>query len=220
MLFRSTQEIESGAFEWKLDLEDVHLNIEARLTQLVGDAGKRLHTGRSRNDQVATDVRLYCKDSIDRLSSDIAHLQRALVEACERSADAVVPGYTHLQRGQPVTAGHHFLAYVEMLERDKSRLADARKRLNISPLGSGALAGSTINLDRRAIAADGLACAGWVANCIEPGMPQLDENIAALEQRLESPMLGRIGFDRGRTPSDAALLLSIGPLLGPQGAAR
>lgn len=145
-------DIRAGTFEFKTSLEDIHMNIEAELTRRIGDAGAKLHTARSRNDQVATDTRLYCRAAIDSLTASIAALQHALLNRAERYAATVIPGYTHLQRGQPVTAGHHFLAYVEMLERDQSRLADCRARLNISPLGSGALAGSTINLDRHAIA--------------------------------------------------------------------
>jgi argininosuccinate lyase len=147
-------DIASGDFEFKTSLEDIHMNIEAELTRRIGPAGARLHTARSRNDQVATDTRLYCRAEIDGLILEITGLQLALLDRAEKHAATVIPGYTHLQRGQPVTAGHHFLAYVEMLERDKSRLADCRRRLNISPLGSGALAGSTINLDRAAIAAE------------------------------------------------------------------
>ncbi|KAB2642120.1 MAG: argininosuccinate lyase [Verrucomicrobia bacterium] len=147
-------DIRAGKFEVKTSLEDIHMNIEAELTRRIGPPGAKLHTARSRNDQVATDTRLYCRCEIDGLSSAIRGLQLALLERAQRYAATVIPGYTHLQRGQPVTAGHHFLAYVEMLERDHSRLADCRKRLNISPLGSGALAGSTINLDRHAIAAE------------------------------------------------------------------
>jgi argininosuccinate lyase len=147
-------DIEAGRFEFKTSLEDIHMNIEAELTKRIGPPGAKLHTARSRNDQVATDTRLYCRASIDSLTKSITALQNALLDRAEKYAATVIPGYTHLQRGQPVTAGHHFLAYVEMLERDKSRLADCRKRLNISPLGSGALAGSTINLDRHAIATE------------------------------------------------------------------
>jgi argininosuccinate lyase len=147
-------DIEAGRFEFKTSLEDIHMNIEAELTKRIGPPGAKLHTARSRNDQVATDTRLYCRASIDSLTQSITALQNALLDRAEKYAATVIPGYTHLQRGQPVTAGHHFLAYVEMLERDKSRLADCRKRLNISPLGSGALAGSTINLDRHAIATE------------------------------------------------------------------
>jgi argininosuccinate lyase len=145
-------DIEEGRFEFKTSLEDIHMNIESELTKRIGAAGAKLHTARSRNDQVATDTRLYVRSQIDSLSTAIRGLQRALLDRADLYADAVMPGYTHLQRGQPVTAGHHFLAYVEMLERDVARLSDCRKRVNVSPLGSGALAGSTINLDRLAIA--------------------------------------------------------------------
>ena len=145
-------EITSGSFEFSIELEDIHMNIESALTQKIGSAGAKLHTARSRNDQVATDTRLYCREEIDILHQQIIELQKALLAQAEKYAAAVVPGYTHLQRGQPVTVGHHLLAYVEMLERDKQRLIDCRKRVNISPLGSGALAGSTINLDRQQIA--------------------------------------------------------------------
>ncbi|HEX5790898.1 MAG TPA: argininosuccinate lyase [Luteolibacter sp.] len=147
-------DIREGRFEFKTSLEDVHMNIEAELTRRIGAAGAKLHTARSRNDQVATDTRLYCRTEIDLLRGAITALQQALLAQAEAHAATFIPGYTHLQRGQPVTVGHHLLAYVEMLERDKSRLADCRKRLNISPLGSGALAGSTINLDRKAIATE------------------------------------------------------------------
>ncbi|MCH2242815.1 MAG: argininosuccinate lyase, partial [Aquabacterium sp.] len=145
-------EIESGAFEWKLALEDVHLNIEARLTQLVGDAGKRLHTGRSRNDQVATDVRLWLRGEIDGLLALLTELQKALVGLAERHADVILPGFTHLQVAQPVSFGHHLLAYVEMFARDAERLADVRKRVNRLPLGSAALAGTSYPLDRERVA--------------------------------------------------------------------
>jgi argininosuccinate lyase len=145
-------DIVAGNFVFKASLEDIHMNIESELTRRIGPTGAKLHTARSRNDQVATDTRLYCRAEIDALSEAIQQLQSALLDRAERYAATVIPGYTHLQRGQPVTAGHQFLAYVEMLERDHSRLSDCRRRLNLSPLGSGALAGSTINLDRQAIA--------------------------------------------------------------------
>ncbi len=145
-------EIESGAFEWKLDLEDVHLNIEARLTQLVGDAGKRLHTGRSRNDQVATDVRLWLRDEIDIIGGLLNELQRALVEIAQQNVDVILPGFTHLQVAQPVSFGHHLLAYVEMFSRDAERFSDVRRRTNRLPLGSAALAGTTYPLDRARVA--------------------------------------------------------------------
>ena len=145
-------EIESGAFEWKLDLEDVHLNIEARLTQIVGDAGKRLHTGRSRNDQVATDVRLWLRGEIDLIGDLLAALQRALVDIAERNVEVILPGFTHLQVAQPVSFGHHMLAYVEMFARDAERLLDVRKRVNRLPLGAAALAGTSYPLDREMVA--------------------------------------------------------------------
>ena len=147
-----TQEIESGAFEWKLDLEDVHLNIEARLTQLVGDAGKRLHTGRSRNDQVATDVRLWLRDEIDTLLPLLSQMQAALVDVAERNVDTILPGYTHMQVAQPVSFAHHLLAYVEMFARDAERLLDVRRRVNRLPLGAAALAGTSYPLDRERVA--------------------------------------------------------------------
>ncbi|HSU22857.1 MAG TPA: argininosuccinate lyase [Variovorax sp.] len=145
-------EIESGAFEWKLDLEDVHLNIEARLTQIVGDAGKRLHTGRSRNDQVATDVRLWLRGEIDLIGDLLVALQRALVDIAERNVEVILPGFTHLQVAQPVSFGHHMLAYVEMFARDAERLLDVRKRVNRLPLGAAALAGTSYPLDRERVA--------------------------------------------------------------------
>jgi argininosuccinate lyase len=147
-----TQDIAAGRFEWQLDLEDVHLNIEARLTQLVGDSGKRLHTGRSRNDQVATDVRLWLRGEIDVLQGLLTDLQRALLDVAERHIDVILPGFTHLQVAQPVSFGHHLLAYVEMLARDTERLTDVRKRVNRLPLGSAALAGTTYPLDRARVA--------------------------------------------------------------------
>lgn len=148
-----TQEIEAGQFDWQLDLEDVHLNIEARLTALVGDAGKRLHTGRSRNDQVATDVRLWLRGEIDLIVELLQALQRALVEVAENNVEVILPGFTHLQVAQPVSFAHHLLAYVEMFERDAQRMLDVRKRVNVLPLGSAALAGTTYPLDRERVAA-------------------------------------------------------------------
>ena len=147
-----TLEIETGVFEWKLDLEDVHLNIEARLTALVGDAGKRLHTGRSRNDQVATDIRLWLRGEIDAISELLTSLQKALVDLAEKNSDVILPGFTHLQVAQPVSFGHHMLAYVEMFARDAERMADVRKRVNFLPLGSAALAGTSYPLDRERVA--------------------------------------------------------------------
>ncbi|MBB1073906.1 argininosuccinate lyase [Rhodoferax sp. 4810] len=147
-----TSEIESGAFEWKLDLEDVHLNIEARLTQLVGDAGKRLHTGRSRNDQVATDVRLWLRGEIDLISELLTDLQTSLLEVAEKHVDVILPGFTHLQVAQPISFGHHMLAYVEMFSRDAERMREVRERVNRLPLGAAALAGTSYPLDRERVA--------------------------------------------------------------------
>ena len=146
-------EIEAGQFEWKLDLEDVHLNIEARLTERVGIAGKRLHTGRSRNDQVATDVRLWLRGEIDEITGLLNGLQRVMVEQAARHADVILPGFTHLQVAQPVSFGHHLLAYVEMFARDAERMLDTRKRVNRLPLGAAALAGTSYPLDRERVAA-------------------------------------------------------------------
>lgn len=141
-------EIETGVFEWSVALEDIHMNIEARLTQKIGDAGKKLHTGRSRNDQVATDMRLYLRDEIDEIDVQLRRLQTALIDLAEREVDTILPGYTHLQVAQPVSFGHHMLAWFENLERDAQRLIDCRKRVNIMPLGAAALAGTTYPIDR------------------------------------------------------------------------
>lgn len=143
------QEIEAGQFNWSLQQEDIHMNIEARLTDLIGTTGKKLHTGRSRNDQVATDIRLYLRDEIDQILQELQRLQVGLVNLAEREADTIMPGFTHLQTAQPVTFGHHMLAWFEMIKRDKERLEDCRKRLNSSPLGSAALAGTTYPIDRQ-----------------------------------------------------------------------
>jgi len=145
-------EIAAGKFEWLLDLEDVHLNIEKRLTELVGDAGKRLHTGRSRNDQVATDIRLYLRSAIDDISALLHDLRLALVDLAEEHAETILPGFTHMQVAQPITFGHHMLAYVEMFGRDAERMADCRKRVNRLPLGAAALAGTTFPIDRERVA--------------------------------------------------------------------
>ena len=141
-------EIDSGKFEFKRALEDIHMNVEGRLTDLIGPAAGRLHTARSRNDQVATDFRLWMRDTIDTIDAALAAYQRALVDRALEHAGTVMPGFTHLQTAQPVTFGHHLMAYVEMAARDRGRFADARKRLNESPLGSGALAGTSFDLDR------------------------------------------------------------------------
>ena len=145
-------EIERGEFRWNLDDEDVHLNIEKRLTALVGDAGKRLHTGRSRNDQVATDIRLWLRDTLDTIDALLADYLRALLALAEQHAETPLPGFTHLQVAQPVTFGHHLMAYVEMMLRDRSRVADCRRRMNRLPLGAAALAGTTFPIDRESVA--------------------------------------------------------------------
>jgi argininosuccinate lyase len=145
-------EIEAGQFEWQLALEDVHLNIEARLTALVGDAGKRLHTGRSRNDQVATDLRLWLRSNVDEIQGSLIALRTALLNLAETHAATIMPGHTHLQVAQPITFGHHLMAYFEMFSRDASRLADCRKRMNRLPLGAAALAGTSYPIDREWVA--------------------------------------------------------------------
>ncbi len=141
-------EIESGKFPWSVSLEDVHMNIEARLTEKIGIIGKKLHTGRSRNDQVATDMRLYLRDEIDAIAAELKRLQSGLIELAEQHADTIMPGFTHLQVAQPITFGHHLLAWNEMLQRDAQRLADCRRRTNVMPLGAAALAGTSYPIDR------------------------------------------------------------------------
>ncbi|VAX07451.1 Argininosuccinate lyase [hydrothermal vent metagenome] len=141
-------QIERGEFQWSISLEDVHMNVESALTRRIGDAGKKLHTGRSRNDQVATDIRLYMRDEIEIIRTEILRLQQALLDLAEREADTVMPGFTHLQTAQPITFGHHMMAWFEMLQRDRERLADCNKRVNIMPLGAAALAGTTYPIDR------------------------------------------------------------------------
>ena len=159
-------EIDAGAFNWSLDDEDVHLNIEKRLTALIGDAGKRLHTGRSRNDQVATDIRLYVRGEIDRITGLLRALQESLIDVAEQHAATLMPGFTHLQVAQPVTFGHHLLAYFEMFERDAGRLQDCRRRTNQLPLGSAALAGTSYPIDRAWVATE-LGFDGVCANSLD-----------------------------------------------------
>jgi len=142
------QAIEQGDFEWSIRLEDVHMNIESRLTALIGEAGKKLHTGRSRNDQVATDLRLYLRDQIDKVGTELLRLQHGLLDVAERESGTLMPGFTHLQVAMPVTFGHHMLAWFENLERDRQRFLDCRKRVNIMPLGAAALAGTSFPIDR------------------------------------------------------------------------
>ena len=154
-------EIEAGRFPFGVEREDVHMHIEAALIDRLGDVGRKLHTARSRNDQVATDAKLWTRDALDGIDARLADLQRALVGAAERHRDLILPGYTHMQRAQPVLAPHYFLAYVEKLARDRDRLADCRRRLNVLPLGAAALAGTSLPIDRdhvaRALGFDGVA---------------------------------------------------------------
>ena len=159
-------DVEAGSVAWDPALEDVHLNLETLLTERVGPVGGKLHTGRSRNDQVATDLRLWTRRAVDRLDAGIVALERCLIDLADRDGDAVLPGTTHIQPAQPVLLAHHLLAYVEMLERDRGRLADARRRLNVSPLGAGALAGAGYELDREATAAE-LGFDGVTANSLD-----------------------------------------------------
>ncbi|MES2603746.1 MAG: argininosuccinate lyase, partial [Pseudomonadota bacterium] len=142
------EEIEAGQFNWSIKLEDVHMNIESRLTDRIGLTGKKLHTGRSRNDQVATDIRLFVRDEIDAICVLIRAVQKGILDVAEHEAGTIMPGFTHLQTAQPVTFGHHLLAWFEMLERDHSRMVDCRKRVNQCPLGAAALAGTTYPIDR------------------------------------------------------------------------
>jgi argininosuccinate lyase len=159
-------DIEAGDFAWSVELEDVHMNIEARLTERIGIAGKKLHTGRSRNDQVATDIRLYVRDAIDILRDELKRLQTAIVDLAEREAETIMPGFTHLQVAQPVTFGHHLMAWFEMLERDRGRLQDCRKRANVMPLGAAALAGTSYPIDR-AFTAEVLGFEGVAENSLD-----------------------------------------------------
>ena len=159
-------EIAAGTFVFCTDLEDVHMNIERALTERIGDVGRKLHTGRSRNDQVSTDFRLWIRDAIDRLDEKLVDLQRAFVSRTERDAKIILPGYTHLQRAQPVLANHYWLAYCEKIERDRLRLCDCRERVNQLPLGTAALAGTTIDIDRQQVA-DELGFDGLVANSLD-----------------------------------------------------
>ena len=141
-------DIEAGRFEWSVSLEDVHMNVESALTEKIGITGKKLHTGRSRNDQIATDIRLYLRDEIDAIAAELTRLQQGLLDLAEREADTIMPGFTHLQSAQPVTFGHHMMAWYEMLDRDYSRLMDCRARMNRMPLGAAALAGTSYPIDR------------------------------------------------------------------------
>ncbi|MCL2523559.1 MAG: argininosuccinate lyase [Betaproteobacteria bacterium] len=200
-----TEEIETGRFEWSLDLEDVHLNIEKRLTALVGDAGKRLHTGRSRNDQVATDIRLYLCDAIDDIQVLLKTFRGALLDLAEKEAATPMPGFTHLQVAQPVTFGHHMLAYFEMFGRDAERFADCRKRTARLPLGAAALAGTTYPIDRESVARE-LGFTGVCENSLDAVSDRdfaiefcaacalLMMHISRLSEELVMWMSPRVGF--------------------------
>nr|MCU0936435.1 argininosuccinate lyase [Gammaproteobacteria bacterium] len=159
-------DIEAGRMQWSTALEDVHMHVESALTERIGAVGKKLHTGRSRNDQVATDLRLYLRDATDAIVAELRRLQGGLVDLAEREAETLMPGFTHLQTAQPVTFGHHMMAWYEMLARDEERLADARRRLNRSPLGAAALAGTTFPIDR-AYTAELLGFEGVCANSLD-----------------------------------------------------
>jgi argininosuccinate lyase len=160
------QEIAAGDFEFRQELEDVHMNIERALVDRIGDTGRKLHTGRSRNDQVSTDLRLWVRDEIDAIGRELRELQRAFVERCEQDAGVILPGYTHMQRAQPVLANHYWLAYCEKFERDRQRLADCRRRVNQLPLGTAALAGTSIPVDRNMVAEE-LGFDGLLANSLD-----------------------------------------------------
>jgi argininosuccinate lyase len=200
-------ELRTGTFHWSLEDEDVHLNIERRLTALVGDAGKRLHTGRSRNDQVATDLRLYLRDAIDDITALVRAVQTALVDLAEKHAATVMPGFTHLQVAQPVTFGHHLMAYYEMLGRDRERLADCRSRVNRLPLGAAALAGTSFPIDRERVARD-LGFEGVCANSLDAvsdrdfaieftaGAALIMTHLSRLSEELVLWMSPRFGFIR------------------------
>ena len=160
------EDIEAGKVEFLIDAEDIHMNIETILTQRIGDAGKKLHTGRSRNDQVALDLRMYLRDEVDEISEMLKNTMKTVLEIAEKNVDTIMPGYTHLQKAQPVTAAHHFMAYFQMFTRDLERLSDCRKRINVMPLGSGALAGTTYPLDREFVA-EKLGFAGVTRNSMD-----------------------------------------------------
>ena len=151
-LLEIEKEIDEGKAEFMIDAEDIHMNIETMLIEKIGDVGKKLHTGRSRNDQVALDIKLYLRDEADELSDLLKNLEKVILKLAEENLDTVMPGYTHLQKAQPITFAHHIMAYFEMFKRDISRLLDWRERMNVMPLGSGALAGTTYDLDRNFVA--------------------------------------------------------------------
>ena len=207
-LHRILTEIELGEFEWSDELEDVHMNIEKRLTDDIGEAGKKLHTGRSRNDQVATDLRLYTRDAVDRIIDEIKGIQLTLLEFAEAEAETIMPGYTHLQTAQPIVFGHHLMAWFEMLDRDRQRFADARKRLNQSPLGAAALAGTSFPIDRE-MTADELGFDDVMRNSLDA----VSDRDFAIEFAAHSAItmvhLSRIGEEMVLWASEAYKLISL-----------
>ena len=207
-LSRILSQIEAGKFEWSDELEDVHMNIEKRLTDDIGEAGKKLHTGRSRNDQVATDLRLYTRDAIDRIIDEIKGFQSTLLDFAEAEAETIMPGYTHLQIAQPIVFGHHLMAWFEMLDRDRQRFSDARKRLNQSPLGAAALAGTSFPIDRE-MTADELGFDGVMRNSLDA----VSDRDFAIEFAANSAIvmvhLSRIGEEMVLWTSEAYKLISV-----------
>ena len=201
-------QIEAGEFEWSDELEDVHMNIEKRLTDDIGEAGKKLHTGRSRNDQVATDLRLYTRDAVDRIIDEIKGFQSTLLDFAEAEAETIMPGYTHLQIAQPIVFGHHLMAWFEMLDRDRQRFTDARKRLNQSPLGAAALAGTSFPIDRE-MTADELGFDAVMRNSLDA----VSDRDFAIEFAAHSAImmvhLSRIGEEMVLWASEAYKLISL-----------
>lgn len=201
-------QIEAGEFEWSDELEDVHMNIEKRLTDDIGEAGKKLHTGRSRNDQVATDLRLYTRDAVDRIIDEIKGIQLTLLDFAEAEAETIMPGYTHLQIAQPIVFGHHLMAWFEMLDRDRQRFTDARKRLNQSPLGTAALAGTSFPIDRE-MTADELGFDAVMRNSLDA----VSDRDFAIEFAAHSAImmvhLSRIGEEMVLWASEAYKLISL-----------
>lgn len=207
-LNRILLQIEAGEFEWSEELEDVHMNIEKRLTDDIGEAGKKLHTGRSRNDQVATDLRLYTRDAVDRIIDEIKGIQLTLLDFADAEAETIMPGYTHLQIAQPIVFGHHLMAWFEMLDRDRQRFTDARKRLNQSPLGAAALAGTSFPIDRE-MTADELGFDAVMRNSLDA----VSDRDFAIEFAAHSAItmvhLSRIGEEMVVWASEAYKLISL-----------
>ncbi len=207
-LNRILLQIEAGEFEWSEELEDIHMNIEKRLTDDIGEAGKKLHTGRSRNDQVATDLRLYTRDAVDRIIDEIKGIQLTLLDFADAEAETIMPGYTHLQIAQPIVFGHHLMAWFEMLDRDRQRFTDARKRLNQSPLGAAALAGTSFPIDRE-MTADELGFDAVMRNSLDA----VSDRDFAIEFAAHSAItmvhLSRIGEEMVVWASEAYKLISL-----------